>query len=319
LLIALNPRIKPGVHHALLVLALGLLLVNSSCHSRRRSAYSKKLSVREARSSSDSEKAALNDFDSLKGDSVLAPSSGTSDSVQPMRPSPIELKRGWLKILGRKDYLRGDLKMEGNWNITYNETQLASPVIMLLRPEQFIYISIRPALGIEMLRLILRPDSVWMISRLHKNYWCGTWTELEPALEMSLDYRWFQDALLHGHRSFIDRAVIHGLTPPNSFAQPIRFEVNLSKRTAIFEAEWGRWPSKIHQLHIQSPSGSLKIDYLKIFDAETSTLPAHMSFTLKIPRHNAILEMHWKEPKIQGVELPSVKIPKEYRKLKLAQ
>ncbi|MFM8786122.1 MAG: DUF4292 domain-containing protein [Bacteroidota bacterium] len=140
-------------------------------------------------------------------DSSSLPESLKADE-QPSRPSPTDLEKSWLKILGRKDYLRGDLKMEGNWNITYNETQIASPVIMLVRPQHFIYLSIRPALGIEMLRIILRPDSLWMISRLNKNYWSCTCAELEPSLGMSLDYRWFQDALLHGHRSLIDRAVL---------------------------------------------------------------------------------------------------------------
>jgi hypothetical protein len=233
------------------------------------------------------------------------------------------LEKGWLKILGRKDYQRGDLKLEGNWNITYNETRIASPVIMLVRPKHFIYLSIRPALGIEMLRIILRPDSVWMIGRLNKNYWSGTWAELEPALGMSLDYCWFQDALLHGHRSLIDRAVLSSLSPPPAGEQRVRFE-NISpgtspqgKLNAIFQAEWGRWPSKIHQLKIQGSNGTLQMDYLKIFETESASLPIQMTFALQIPRNQALLEMHWKEPKLQAVELPSIKIPEDYRKLKI--
>lgn len=227
--------------------------------------------------------------------------------------------KDWLKLLGHKDFKQADLKMEGNWNITYNETQIASPVIMLVRPQRFMYISIRPALGIEMLRIVLQPDSVWMISRLNKNYWCGTWSELEPSLGMSLTYRWFQDALLHGHQSFIDQAVDNGLTPPSTYDQPLRY-INHKERSApAIEARLGRWPFKIHQLQVQSPQGSLQIKYLQIHEAESASLPKQMTFELQIPRNNASLEMNWKEPKLQLVERPSLKIPDDYQKLKLAK
>lgn len=221
--------------------------------------------------------------------------------------------------MGRKDHLQGDLKLEGTWNITYNETEIASPVIMLVRPQHFVYISIRPALGIEMLRIILRPDSVWMISRFNRNYWSGTWAELEPSLGMPLDYRWFRDALLHGHSSLIDLAVTNQLTPPSVPGESIRLQAKAGPNSAKLLAEWGRWSSKIHALRIQSPAGNLNIDYSKIFETQSSTLPAQMTFELTIPRNNAILEMHWKEPKFQGVEIPSIKIPDDYQKLKLTR
>lgn len=305
-----NPRFNPGLRWSFFWLSVALLWMTSSCRSRLRNTGPAKHPLNH----------------NLSIDSSSLPESRKADE-KPTSPSPADLEKSWLQILGRKDYLRGDLKMEGNWNITYNETQIASPVIMLVRPQHFIYLSIRPALGIEMLRIILRPDSLWMISRLNKNYWSGTWAELEPSLGMSLDYRWFQDALLHGHRSLIDRAVLGGLSPSSSGEQRIRFE-NIAlgtslgtspqgKRNATFQAEWGRWPSKIHQLKIQASSGSLQMDYLKIFETESASLPAQMTFDLQIPRNQALLEMHWKEPKIQAVELPTIKIPEDYRKLKI--
>ncbi|MFM7747994.1 MAG: hypothetical protein ACKO7X_08750, partial [Bacteroidota bacterium] len=121
--------------------------------------------------------------------------------------------------------------------------------------------------------------------------------------------------------------VLGGLSPSSSGEQRIRFEnialgtslgtSPLGKRNATFQAEWGRWPSKIHHLKIQASSGSLQMDYLKIFETESASLPAQMTFALQIPRNQALLEMHWKEPKIQAVELPTIKIPVDYLKLKI--
>ena len=59
------------------------------------------------------------------------------------------------------------------------------------------------------------------------------------------------------------------------------------------------------------------MDYLKIFETESTSLPIQMTFALQIPRNQALLEMQWKEPKLQAVELPTIKIPEDYRKLKI--
>jgi len=305
-------------HWRACLLCLVLLVINSSCQSIRPSTRSGQNTDRRGAGSGDSTKLPANS-NSPSGESSATRETGNGQAAQTTDSNPAELEKKWQKVLGRKDYLRGDLKLEGTWNITYNETELASPVIMLVRPQHFVYISIRPALGIEMLRIILRPDSVWMISRLNRNYWNGTWAELEPSLGMPLDYRWFQDALLHGHSSLIDLAVTNKRSPPSVPDHSIRLQAKPSPNTAYLFAEWGRWPSKIHTISIQSPAGKLNIDYSKIFETESASLPAQMTFALTIPRNNALLEMNWKEPKFQVVELPSIKIPVDYQKLKLAR
>jgi hypothetical protein len=315
---SLFTQIKAHGHWKAWIFCLSLLVINSSCHSLRRPIRSEKSKGSGGSSSGDSNKLSAHS-NTPDGDTSLAPNPDTGLSVQPSWARAAELEKSWQKILGRKDHRHGDLKLEGTWNIAYNETELSSPVIMLVRPQHFVYISIRPLLGIEMLRIVLRPDSVWMISRLNKNYWCGTWAELEPSLGLPLDYGWFQDALLHGHGSLIDLAVNQKLLPPTSQDQNKRLEASPNKSDATLEAEWGRWPAKIHALRIQSPAGSLNINFSKIFENESSTLPAQMTFALTIPRNNASLEMHWKEPKFQGVEMPSIKIPEDYQKLKLAK
>jgi len=210
--------------------------------------------------------------------------------------------------------------MDGSWNITYNQNSLASAVSMWVRPGSFVYISLRPALGIEMIRLVLRPDSVWMISRLNKNYWNGSWAELQAALGLALDYPWFEDALLHVHRTLIQTAVRQAVPPPAP-GSPNRTTVPLGmgEQNAHMEFHWGQWPAKIHRLHIHGPKGQVLLQYLQTTELAGATLPVEMKFELEIPQHKAVLDMHWKEPRLKTVEFPSVKIPSEYRKIKLTR
>ena len=43
--------------------------------------------------------------------------------------------------------------MEGTWNIAYNQYDFASPVSMMVQQGEWIWVSVRPALHIEVIRL----------------------------------------------------------------------------------------------------------------------------------------------------------------------
>lgn len=296
----------PDVRRSLVLLSMFLLWSNTSCKSTR------KLNPSTTRHS---------DMDSSRSNNHSKDSSWVINPrndllVPPSKPNPVDLQKGWAKILGQKDHLQGDFKLDGNWDITYNENQIASPVIMLVRPQHFIYISIRPALGIEMARILIRPDSLWLVNRYNKNYWSGAWADLETNIGFPLDYRWLQDVLLHGHRTLIEQAIFQGIKPPSKGDdQRIRMETLQGNRKIGFEADWGKWPYKVHQLQLRSSTSSLKIDFLNVIQTDKTSLPTHMTFAFQLPRNNIFLEMRWKEPKFQGVDLPTIKIPEGYDKL----
>lgn len=295
-----------GFRGRIFLLSALLLWINTSCKSTR------KLNPSSTRQS---------DLDSSQSNKVSKDSSSIINSrndqpVPPSKPNPVDLQKGWSKILGQKDHLQGDFKMEGNWDITYNENQISTPVFMLVRPQHFIYISIRPALGIEMARVLIRPDSLWIVNRYNKNYWSGAWVDLETSVGFPLDYRWLQEILLHGHRALIEQAVLHGIKPPGQVDDHrIQMETLQRNRKLSFEADWGKWPFKVHRLHMQSSTSSLKIDFLNVFQGDKTSLPTHMTFAFQLPRNNIFLEMLWKEPKFQSVDLPTIKIPEGYDKL----
>lgn len=81
--------------------------------------------------------------------------------------------------------------------------------------------------------------------------------------------------------------------------------------------KWGKFPYQIHHLSMQSQRGSLAVDYLQNTNLESASLPTKMSLALNAPGHRAVLVMNWKSPVVDALSLPALKIPSEYRKLKL--
>lgn len=239
------------------------------------------------------------------------------DLSAPSVTAPRPPQGAWNRLWGRYDFKNRGVKMDGSWNIAYNQYDFASPVSMMAQQGAWIWISVRPALGIEVVRLVLRPDSVWMISRPSKNYWSGTWNQLQKSLQLDLDYQWFEDALLHGHGSLIEGLQIAGIEFPKTGDDSLVFTKGADSSLTKVAVHWGKLPAKIHHLSMQSSRGNLSVDYLQSVEVASAALPAKMSLSLLAPGHKAFLQMHWKTPAVEAVSLPPIKIPADYRKLKL--
>jgi len=239
------------------------------------------------------------------------------DQVAPSVIVPSPPSGAWTRLWGRNDFKNQGVKMEGTWNIAYNQYDFASPVSMMVQQGEWIWVSVRPALGIEVIRLILKPDSVWMISRPSKNYWSGTWDQLQKSLQLDLDYRWFEDALLHGHGSLIEGLQRARIEYPKAGSDSLVFTKGVDSSLSTVSVRWGKFPAKIHHLSMQSRRGNLDVEYLQSIEVASVALPSKMSLALHAPGHKALLRMHWKTPALEAVALPPIKIPTDYRKLKL--
>ncbi|MFM9143277.1 MAG: DUF4292 domain-containing protein [Bacteroidota bacterium] len=252
------------------------------------------------------------------------PSAPRNQTITPVLPQPetttttaLPQASAWNRLWGRYDFKNKDVKLEGTWNISYNQYEFASPVSMMVRQGSWIWVSVRPALGIEVIRLVLKPDSVWMVSRPSKNYWSGTWGQLQKALQLDLDYRWFEDAILHGHGSLIEGLVQAQIALPNNTIDSLSFKKGRDSTLASVTLRWGKFPYQIHHLSMQSQRGNLAVDYLQNTSLESASLPTKMSLALNAPGHRAFLLMNWKAPVLDALSLPALKIPSDYRKLKL--
>lgn len=66
---------------------------------------------------------------------------------------------------------------------------LSTPVQIRIRQDSAIWMSITPALGIEMMRVLIRKDSVFMMNRLKKEYFAGSFDYLKNYLGIDVNYK----------------------------------------------------------------------------------------------------------------------------------
>jgi hypothetical protein len=88
---------------------------------------------------------------------------------------------------------------------TMGETQDFKATIRM-KKDSVIWISISPALGIEVFRVLVTPDSVKYLSKIPDNkfYYIGGFDGLSSAIKLDMDFRMLQDLLL-GNAIGLDR------------------------------------------------------------------------------------------------------------------
>ena len=61
-----------------------------------------------------------------------------------------------------------------------------------MKKDSCIWITLSPALGIEMARLLITTDSVKFINRINKTYFTGDYNQVNTLLDANIDYDVFQ-------------------------------------------------------------------------------------------------------------------------------
>ncbi len=75
-----------------------------------------------------------------------------------------------------------------------------------IKRDSLIWMSISPSLGIEMIRLLITPDSVKMMNRLEKTYFTSDFSYIASFLNNSVDFNMFQSLLTGNDFSFYENS-----------------------------------------------------------------------------------------------------------------
>ena len=92
------------------------------------------------------------------------------------------------------DYFTGKSKIE---YIDENQNLQANANIRI-KKDSIIWISVTPALGIEMIRAIILDDSIHVIDRLNKTYYVYDFDSLSRKLHFNVDYKMIE-AIIFGN------------------------------------------------------------------------------------------------------------------------
>ena len=79
------------------------------------------------------------------------------------------------------------------------ETNLSATLNIHIAPDSLIWVSVTPALGIELVRCLFRPDSVFVLDRYNKEAYLYSYAKLSRMMRVNLSFPFFQ-ALILGER-----------------------------------------------------------------------------------------------------------------------
>ena len=77
-----------------------------------------------------------------------------------------------------------------------DEQNISTPIQIRIKQDSAIWMSVTPALGIEMMRILIRRDSVFMMNRLKKEYYAGSFDLIKQQLGLSVNYKLVEKLLI---------------------------------------------------------------------------------------------------------------------------
>lgn len=108
---------------------------------------------------------------------------GPSKSVMSDKVLNNDFKFNYFSTKARVDYID-------------SEQNISTPIQIRIKQDSAIWMSVTPALGIEMVRILIRKDSVFMINRLKKEYYAGSFDLIKQQLGLSVNYKLVEKLLI---------------------------------------------------------------------------------------------------------------------------
>lgn len=89
----------------------------------------------------------------------------------------------------------GDYSSKMNVRYADSKQSIAFSAKVRISRDSIIWISVSPALGIEALRVMATPDSVFMMNKIDRTYYAGDYQYLKELLKADVDFQMFQGIL----------------------------------------------------------------------------------------------------------------------------
>lgn len=81
-------------------------------------------------------------------------------------------------------------------DIRSSKTDMSLKVQFRIQKDSLIWMSFSPLLGIEVVRIVLTPDSVKFLDRINKSYFCGNYSFFQDFYSVGFDYDMIESILL---------------------------------------------------------------------------------------------------------------------------
>lgn len=128
---------------------------------------------------------------------MIAISCSTERKLQKLSEAKRDLRANELiKVVQNRNNNITHINAKASCDLVQNGKKTSFNITLKSKTDTAIWVSISPALGIEVARAMLTPDSMIFMNKLNKTYFVSTYAELSERLGSDLDFSDIQD-LLH--------------------------------------------------------------------------------------------------------------------------
>lgn len=197
-----------------------------------------------------------------------------------------------------------ELSAQGNLNADLNGQSLSAAFNLKLQKDKQLWLSVKPMLGIEAVRVLIRPDSVFVLDRLNKAYLAKPFSWLSSLSQAPLTFAALQDILINNVGFLAGMKVEKGGEGTLLFMQ----------QGINYRLRQGNAPLKAASLEVQQEQQQLKVEYLKWQELEKQWLPAQLKMAIKGKQSGGI-ELNFSKFAVENGQTYPFSIPGSYSQM----
>ena len=211
-------------------------------------------------------------------------------------------------------------------NAVGNKENLDFNVYLRMRHDSAIWISISPALGFEVMRVLITKDSVKLVDKYHKHYWVSDIKYLNKLFEIPVTFEMLQGVILGNYFSYLDETKPRSAYVDNQYyllsnlvrKKKLRSEEDIDLTKKIIQDVWLSPENyRIAASVTQDRKAKVTCDlrYSDFRQVENKLFPFHSNIVLKADRPFNISIEFSKVSINKPLEFP-FNIPENYEKMR---
>lgn len=209
-----------------------------------------------------------------------------------------------MQSLLQNNFQFDELSISGSITARMNGESFSSAVSIRMQKDQQIWVSIKPMLGIEAIRALIRPDSIFVVDRLNKQYLEKPFSWLIELSKAPLNFAILQDVLLN-NADFV-----------RAYRPVLAADGMLYLEGPELKYQLSTTPDNKHiaSTRVQRDSQQLIVNYTKYLDFEQQQLPQQIQILIQGSQSGAFDINFSKFVKENGQRYP-FSIPNSYSKM----
>lgn len=204
----------------------------------------------------------------------------------------------------RNDFSFTEMSMNGGITVDMNDQRLSSPLSLKIEKDKQIWISVKPMLGIEAFRVLIRPDSVFVVDRLNKQYLEKPFSWLAELSKAPLQYAALQDLLLN-NVGFMAKG-------SRLAAQATQMQLQVDGLRYLLQP--ARSGDKLEQLEVTQADQKLTVRFVELTPFEGKQLPKSLQLIIE-GKQSGTIDINFSKFALENGQTYPFSIPSSYTRI----